>query len=45
MGHGVLLGNLTCLIRAVADQSHRMDMRHDDRTFAETCQVLLQEAG
>jgi hypothetical protein len=37
-------GNLTCLIRAVVNRVACEDMDHDDRTLAETCQVL-QEAG
>ena len=31
----IRVGNLTCLIRAVIDQSHRVDVGHDERTFAD----------
>ena len=32
--------DLTCLTRAVINQNDCVDARHDDRTYAETCQVL-----
>ena len=33
-------GDLTCLTRAVIKRVRCGDTRHDDQTFAETCQVL-----
>ena len=43
MGRGG--GDLTCLTRAVINRVGCGDTRHDDQTFAETCQVFVREGS
>ena len=38
-------GDLTCLTRAVINRVGCGDTRHDDQTFAETCQVFVREGS
>ena len=39
---GRVEGDLTCVRRAVINRVGCGDMGHDDRTFAETCQVFAR---